>query len=437
MMHSLPSFYVAYNRGKRNLDEFLVKNGVVCKDLQLDNMEAWKDVSPEPGLCSRITHFLVKAVEKRFPLGAYSSIFTRKMKTSLWYVEEKPNRPGHLPQPSRNMRDTAIEFLHSGNKSSSQYVNVSLSKNSGVRLPSADEQRFMLLHTLGLDLGSLDVICELCGNSVGSVSAHADCCNGTGTDRATRHNRMKYMVGKLLEQAPGLYVNYEPILLEYFNLKGGSAREVDLSNPNNQSEIVVEGEVRDVRERSDLLVRSADGYKSFWDFIIKGVLTSIGDEGTPGSRTLEGSYVKKKKHDKYVDVNRVLHGFALDTCGGMSPEANKAIDEWSKEVRSAHNPDGDDRIFFGARMRQCISMKLKQDKAASIMEVLRRARAKHIYPIKGVSMLSWPTLGLGTLYDLFNARDGVVSDEPIDLTGFLRRMVFNEQAYGRFMTRYR
>jgi hypothetical protein len=68
-------------------------------------------------------------------------------------------------------------------------------------------------------------------------------------------------------------------------------------------------------------------YKSFWDVIIKGALTSIGDESNPGSRPLEGSYGKRNKHDKYVDVNGALHGCALNACGRMSPEASVAIDQ--------------------------------------------------------------------------------------------------------------
>jgi hypothetical protein len=70
-------------------------------------------------------------------------------------------------------------------------------------------------------------VCALCGSRVGGVSAHADCCNGTGADRATRHNRMICMVGNFLMQAHGLYVTYEPILLECFNLKEGSLQEED------------------------------------------------------------------------------------------------------------------------------------------------------------------------------------------------------------------
>jgi hypothetical protein len=72
-------------------------------------------------------------------------------------------------------------------------------------------------------------------------------------------------------------------------------------------------------------------------------------------------------------------------------------------------------------------MKLIGGKASSIMDVLRLGRRKHIYPQKATSMLEWPMLGLDALYDFFNARDGVVSDEPIKegLTGVLMRMTFN------------
>ena len=76
-----------------------------------------------------------------------------------------------------------------------------LAENSGVRPPVAGVQRYMLLYTLGVDFGSLDAPCELCGNRVGDVSAHADCCKGTGGNRTTRHGSIKYTAGMLLQQA--------------------------------------------------------------------------------------------------------------------------------------------------------------------------------------------------------------------------------------------
>ena len=48
-------------------------------------------------------------------------------------------------------------------------------------------------------------------------------------------------------------------------------------------------------------------------------------------------------------------------------------------------------------------------------------------------MKDWPTLGLGVLYDFFNARDGVVSEEPMYVDGILRRMAFNAEAEIRWV----
>ena len=165
------------------------------------------------------------------------------------------------------------------------------------------------------------------------------------------------------------------------------------------------------------------------------VLTAAGDEGNPGSRTKQGDKLKVKKHKKYVDEEKKLHGFALDTCGGIDREVDKAINLWTKEVRGKHYTDDDDRAFFGARIRQCISMKLSEGKAMRIMEVLRKAKSENVYPEKGETMQHWPTLGLGALYDFFNARDGVVSEEPMNVDGVLRRMVFITEAELR-MGRY-
>ena len=80
-------------------------------------------------------------------------------------------------------------------------------------------------------------------------------------------------------------------------------------------------------------------------------------------------------------------------------------------------------------------MKLSEGKAMRIMEVLRKAKSENVYPEKGETMQHWPTLGLGALYDFFNARDGVVSDEPMNVDGVLRRMVFITEAELR-MGRY-
>ena len=64
------------------------------------------------------------------------------------------------------------------NKSSVQYLNVSLAKNSRIDTPSGSEQRFMLLHTLGFKFRSLLTECVLCKKEIGNVSRHADCCEG-------------------------------------------------------------------------------------------------------------------------------------------------------------------------------------------------------------------------------------------------------------------
>ena len=72
-------------------------------------------------------------------------------------------------------------------------------------------------------------------------------------------------------------------------------------------------------------------------------------------------------------------------------------------------------------------MKRIGGKVSSIMDVLVLGKRKHVHSQKSIAMKEWPTLGLDVLYDSFNARDGVVSDELIDenLTGILARMVFN------------
>ena len=119
---------------------------------------------------------------------------------------------------------------------------------------------------------------------------------------------------------------------------------------------------------------------------IGAVLTAAGDEGNPGSRTKQRDKLKVKKHKKYVDKEKKLHGFALDTCGGIDGEVDKAINLWTKEVRGKHYTDDDDRAFFGARIRQCISMKLSEGKAMRIMEVLRKARSENVCPEKGETM---------------------------------------------------
>ena len=409
----------AYKQGKAGLHDFLVNNGVLSKDLDLDVMNRWGTEPPEPGLCSKISFFLAKAVGKRFPLGAYSSIFVQEKKTKNVSIVERKDLPR---SPSKCMFDTAMEFLHSSNKSSVQYLNMSLAKNSRIDAPSGPEQRVMLLHTLGFNFGTLLTECELCKKEIGCVSRHADCCGGAGGERAMRHDRIKKMIYVLLQQAPGLTVDTEPCILDHFNLKDQR----------------LEDDVRRKEERSDLVVRSMNGVLGFWDVCVGGVLVSdVTDEGTPGSRARIGNKAKVAKHSKYLDLEKKLHGFALDTCGGMDVEASKAIDLWSMEILGKHGADEDDRLFFGARIRQCISMKLIGGKASSIMDVLRLARRKHVYPQKVASMLPWPMLGLGALYDFLNARDGVVSDEPIEesLTGVLVRMAFNAQnqfRIGRF-----
>jgi hypothetical protein len=172
-------------------------------------------------------------------------------------------------------------------------------------------------------------------------------------------------------------------------------------------------------QRGDWLVRGPNGLRGIWGLTVWAVTANASDEGTAGSRTKHGNRSKIAKHKKYMDDRKLLNGFALDTCGGMHVEANEAVDLWSKEVLGAHNTNEDDQAFFGARMRQCISMKLKEDKVMSIMEVLSRARANHVYPQKGETMLAWPTLG----------RDGVVSDEPIGPLPSMRKA-----SYGRIDT---
>ena len=428
--------YKAYKYGKRNLDDFLVKNGIVSKDLKLDTMNEWGQNPPESDLCSRITFFLVKAVEQRFPMGAYSSIFVRRTKTSLTYVENRESQSERFPEPSKSMRDTAVEFLHSGSKSSSKYLNMALSKNSGISPPSGVAQRFMLLQTLGFNFGSLKTSCGLCKHEVGGIAEHADCCSATKGDRNRRHNCIKYSVGTLLQRTPGLRVEYEPILKDHFNLKQGYSQEVREPDESDLGADEVGETGGGVKERGDWVVRSElNNVLGYWDLTIGGVLAKATDEGTPGSRTMQGDKAKVKKHKKYVDDEKKLHGFAMDTCGGIHGEVDKAINLWTKEVRGKHYTDEDDRAFFGARIRQCISMKLSECKAMRMMEVLRRAKNENVYPEKGETMKDWPTLGLGVLYDFFNARDGVVSEEPMYVDGILRRMAFNAEAEIR-MGRY-
>ena len=126
----------------------------------------------------------------------------------------------------------------------------------------------------------------------------------------------------------------------------------------------------------------------------------------------------------------------MNACGGIDVEVSKAIELWSKEILDKHCVDEDDKTFFRALIKQCISMKLIGDKASSIMSVLKLGRRKHVYPQKSVAMKEWPMSGLDVLYDSFNARDGVVSDELIDeiLTGILARMVFNARVKLRLGT---
>jgi hypothetical protein len=379
--------YKAYKYGKRNLDDFLVGNGVVSKDLKRETMDEWGQNRPESDLCSRITYFLVKAVDRRFPMGAYSTIFVSKKKNTLIGVEARESQSERFPEHSLSMRDTAVEFLHSGSKSSSKYLNMALSKNSGISPPSGAAQRIMLLQTLGFNFGSLKISCGLCNHEVGGVSAHADGCSATKGDRSKRHNCLKYTVGALLQRTPGLLLDYEPILLEHFELKQGYSREV---REPDQSDLVGDevGEAgREIRERSDWVVRSeSNNVLGYWDLTIGAVLTAAGDEGNPGSRAMQGNKLKAKKHKKYVDEGKKLHGFALDTCGGIDVEVDEAINLWTKEVRGKHYTDDDDRAFFGARIRQCISMKLSEGKAMRIMEVLRKARSENVCPEKGETM---------------------------------------------------
>ena len=105
-------------------------------------------------------------------------------------------------------------------------------------------------------------------------------------------------------------------------------------------------------ERSDLVVRSVNGVLGFWDVCINGVLVSdAADGGSPGSRARHGNRIKNAKHSKYVDEEKNLKGFALDTCGEIDVEASKAIELWSKEILDKHGVDEDDKTFFRARIK--------------------------------------------------------------------------------------
>jgi hypothetical protein len=89
-------------------------------------------------------------------------------------------------------------------------------------------------------------------------------------------------------------------------------------------------------------VRGPNGLKGIWDVAIWALNAKATDEGAVGSRTEHGNRSKIAKHKIYVDDGKLLHGFALDTCGGMHVDASKAIDLWSTEVRGAHKTDEDD-----------------------------------------------------------------------------------------------
>ena len=53
-----------------------------------------------------------------------------------------------------------------------------------------------------------------------------------------------------------------------------------------------------------------------------------------------------------------------------------------------NHADEDDKRFFRARIKQCISMKLIGGKGSSIMDVLRLGRRKHGYPQKFTAMMN-------------------------------------------------
>ena len=85
----------------------------------------------------------------------------------------------------------------------------------------------------------------------------------------------------------------------------------------------------------------------FWDVCIGRVLVgNAADGGSPGSRARQSNRNKIAKHSKYVDVEKKLHGFALDTCRGMDDEANKSTATGTKvsfgeEDGSALSPPND------------------------------------------------------------------------------------------------